>query len=109
MALPRDQAAAHVASAVGVEGAGCWRRRKGEEVESHHWMDLELAVHLDGPLRQHEFVSTVSFVARLALLWEWVGVHCELLAQGREREGPEPRDLRLRRGRRLPGLVGRVG
>jgi len=110
---PRDQAAAHVASAVGVEGAGCWRR-KGEEVEfefeEHHWMDLELAVHLDGLLRQHAFVP---FVVRPALLWAWVGVHCELLAQGRERErgGPEPRDLhlRLRPCRRLPGLAERVG
>ena len=105
--LRRDQAAVHVASAVGVEGAGCWRR-KGEEVEQHRWKDLELAVHLDGLLRQHEFAP---FVARPALLGAWVGVHCELLVQGREREreGPEPRDLRLRPGRRLPGLAGRVG
>jgi len=69
-------------------------------------MDLELAVHLDGLLRQHEFVP---FVVRPALLWAWVGVHCELLAQEREREGPEPHDLRLHPCRRLPGLAERVG
>ena|SRR5260221_9214786 len=85
------------------KGAGCWRR-KGEEVELHHWMDLELVVHLDGPLRQHEFVS---FVARPALLWACVGVHCGLLVQGWEREGPEPRNLCC--GHPLPGLVERVG
>ena len=69
-------------------------------------MDLELEVHLDGLLRQHEFGP---FVVRPALLWAWVGVHCGLLVQGREREGPGPHVLRLRPCRRLPGLAGRVG
>jgi hypothetical protein len=70
-------------------------------------MDLELAVQLDGLLlRQHEFVP---FVVCSVLLWAWVGVRYELLAQGRERGGPEPRELRLAPGRRLPGLAVRVG
>ena len=70
-------------------------------------MDPELAVHLEGLLlHQHEFVS---FVVRPVLLWAWAGVRYELLAQGRERGGPEPRGLRLPPGRRLPGLVVRVG
>lgn len=70
-------------------------------------MDRELAVHLDGLLlRQHEFVP---FVVRPVLLWARVGVRYELLAQGRERGGPEPHGLHLPPGRRLPGLAVRVG
>ena len=45
----RGLAAASSVPTVGVEGFGCpW---KGEEVEQHHGMGLELAADLDGLLR----------------------------------------------------------